>query len=292
MKAAALDLATIGLSVFPVGMDGRSPLVKRGCYAASSDTAQIADWWSRWPRANIALGCGPASGVLALDIDRHGDIEGPAALAELEAEFGRLPTTVQSATPSGGTHLLFLNPPGPPPQNRVGLKRYGADGSRRVYHGLDVRAKGASICLPPSRKASGGYAWVRSPFVTRLAPLPGWLLSLMLSEPPPREPSEPLQLDGSPERVARYVCAAIDGECGELARMKPGSGRNQRLFIAAARLGSLVGADVLRQTVAEEVLERAAADCGLIAEDGLRAVLLTIASGLKRGIETPRRVAA
>lgn len=95
---------------------------------------------------------------------------------------------------------------------------------------------------------------------------------------------------GSTDRLANYVAAAIDGECRELAAMPPNTGRNLRLFKAAARLGEVVGARLVPQAMVEEALEAAADDCGLVCEDGRRAVLATIASGLARGIAKPREV--
>ncbi len=275
--------------LFPVAGDCRSPLIAGGCHSATPHPAAVAKWRARG--FNLSLACGPASGVLALDIDRKGDVDGFAAFAELVGEFGPLPETVESITPSGGAHLLFAFPDGPAPANRVGIKRYAADGSRRVYRGLDVRGHGACICLPPSRKPGGSYAWRRPPSDARLADLPRWLLALFRSEPPPRPPAPPLNLS-SLAKTARYVCAAIDGECGVLAAMPKGSGRNQRLFIASARLGELVGAGLLLQDRAEDALERAASDCGLVREDGLGAVRATIASGIRRGAQNPREVGA
>lgn len=291
MREAVLDLLEAGLAVFPVARDGRTPLVAGGCHAASKDPAQINDWWGQWPSANVAIACGPASGVLALDIDRHGSADGFAALASLAGEFGDVPRTVKSQTPSRGAHLLFAYPEGAHPQNRVGLKRYDQDGGRRVYAGLDVRGAGASICAPPSVKPAGAYVWERCPFTSDLAPVPEWLLSLMLSEPPPR-PFKPVRVGSDSARAVRYVLAAVNGECADVAATAAGAGRNQRLFIAAARLGELVGGGLLPTDAAEGALERAAGECGLVADDGLRAVQMTIASGLKRGIANPREVAA
>lgn len=291
MRLEALRLAGFGWRVFPVAEDGRTPLVKGGCYAASCDPVKLNKWWGRWPTANVSLACGPGSGVLALDIDAKGAIDGFAALDELQREFGSLPETVTSRTPSGGRHLLFAYPPGPDPENRVGIKRYGADGERRVYAGLDVRAKGASVCLPPSARPDGRYAWERAPGEAPLATLPRWLGDLIRSEPP-RRPAKPLHVASEPSRVANYVCAVVNGACGDLAAMKPGTGRNQALFIAAARFGGFVGAGVLSQSDAERALEAAAEQCGLVSEDGWRSVRMTIANGLKRGVASPREVAA
>lgn len=282
--------ADLGWRVFPVAPDGRSPLISRGCHAGTLDADQLRTWWAAYPSANVALSCGRESGVLALDIDHKGSVDGFAALAELEAEFEPLPATARSATPSGGAHLLFRHPLGVSPSNRVGLKRYAADGSRRVYAGLDVRSDGASICLPPSRRTDGAYSWTAEPGVTALAPVPRWLLALMLSEPPARPPVPPLRAT-SADRLARYVAAAVNAECADLAACRA-PGRNLCLFQAAANLGEFVGAGLLPQGMAEDALERAAEECRLVAEDGLRAVRATIASGMKRGIANPREVAA
>ncbi|MEO8926407.1 MAG: hypothetical protein ABI306_04515, partial [Caulobacteraceae bacterium] len=118
---------------------------------------------------------------------------------------------------------------------------------------------------------------------------PDWLLNLI--DPPPviRPPRPPMRFR-SADRAARYVAAVVDGECREVARMGPASGRNHRLFRAGINLGSLVGASLIAESDAEGWLEAAADDCGLVREDGRRAVLATIASGLKRGIAQPREV--
>lgn len=287
MIASALAYAERGWLVFPVGLDGRAPLIEGGCHAAS-DAADVTAQWTRRPGANASLACGPASGVLALDVDRKGQVDGFAALDELQAEFSPLPETVRSRTPSGGLHLLFRHP-GVSPANRVGIKRYRSDGSRQVYRGLDVRAAGASICLPPSRRADGVYAWVASPETVALAPVPRWLLALMLSGPPARPPAPPLTLS-SVDRAARYVSAAVDRECGSLAGMGPSTGRNLRLFQAAANLGELVGAGLLPQSMAEGALEDSAHVCGLVRDDGLGSVRASIASGMKRGLANPREL--
>ena len=53
--------------------------------------------------------------------------------------------------------------------------------------------------------------------------------------------------------------------------------------------------DVVRELLRQSsrfALEAAAADCGLVRENGRRAVLATIKSGLQRGMSNPREVAA
>lgn len=105
----------------------------------------------------------------------------------------------------------------------------------------------------------------------------------------PSRSYEPLKISSS-DKAARYVAAAVNAECHELAAMAKNSGRNLRLFQASANLGTLVAAHLLPEQMALNALERAAQDCGLIQEDGVLAVRATISSGLKRGLQNPREV--
>jgi hypothetical protein len=274
MLAVAIHYARLGLAVFPVAGDCRTPLVKRGLYAAATTEGEVRRLLSGRPDGNISCACG-ATGVLVLDVDTKG-ADGLATLAELQRRWGKLPPTWRTRIPSGGLHIWF-KAPARRVRNRVGF-----------LPGLDVRCDGASVCLPPSRKPSGGYVWEVKPYSAALAALPQWLLALM--DPPP-PPSPPPRFLAAPLRTkARYVAAAVERECAAVAGMPPNSGLNQRLFVAAAWLGELVGADLLPADLAQRALEAAANDCGLVHDDGHRAFAATIASGLARGVQNPREV--
>ena len=58
--------------VFPIGRDCRTPLCAHGCYDASAERYEIDRLFQGRPDANVALACGPASGVFALDVDVKG----------------------------------------------------------------------------------------------------------------------------------------------------------------------------------------------------------------------------
>jgi hypothetical protein len=251
--------------------------VKRGVHGAATTEAEVRRLWSGRPEANVSCACGP-TGALVLDVDTKG-ADGPATLAELQQRHGQLPATWRTRTPSGGLHLWF-KAPARQVRNRVGF-----------LPGLDIRGAGASVCLPPSRKPSGAYAWEVKPYSAPLAMLPEWLLTLMDPPQPPRPQRPPSRLaSASLGAKARYVATAVERECAAVAGTPANSGRNHRLFLAAARLGELVGADLLGADLAERALESAAHDCGLVHDDGLPAVAATIASGLGRGIQNPREV--
>lgn len=256
----------------------------RGCHDASNDPAVIRALFDGHDDANISLTTGDISGVFVLDVD-VGSHDGKASLAAMQAKYGRLPPTVTARTASGGGHLYFVQPDRAL-RNRVNF-----------MPGLDIRTTGGSVPLPPSYrqgtpgKVDGAYEWVRSPFAHPIAQAPAFLLELVDPPPPPRPPREALRVT-STERTARYVIAAVDGECRALASTKAGGGRNLRLFQAAANLGELVGAGLLPQDQAESALEAAAYDCGYMAKAGPHQVRATIASGIRRGMAKPREVAA
>ena len=296
-EAAAVDYGSLlGWYVFPVGPDCRVPWTGdretrgHGYKDAQREPDAIRALW-RGRRTNIALACGPHSGVVALDVDVKDGALGDDSLAFLVRRFGELPVTWTTATPSGGRHYLFRHPDRAI-RNRVGLHIIEADGSKTKLAGLDVRASGGSIALPPSRKPSGPYRWLVDPADGGpLADLPGWLAEVFDPPPPPRRPPEPIRMTAL-DRVAKYVAAAINAECRDLASTARGAGRNQRLFMAAANLGEFVGAGLLSQAIAEDALEAAASDCGLWSEDGAHACRATIASGMTKGIANPRDVRA
>ena len=275
----ALAYGTVlGMHVFPVAPDCRRPLTEHGYKDASADPDQIERLWRQHPAANVAVATGKLSGIFVLDVDVKG-ADGLAALAGLEAANGTLPVTPTSLTPSGGKHLWFKQP------DRLLRNRVG------FAPGLDVRTDGGSVAAPPSKRHDGVYTWQIRPTQAPFAVAPDWLLELIDPPPVQRPPSAPINV-GSLDRMARYVASAIDTECAELAAMGPNTGRNLRLFQAAANLGQLVGAGLAPIGMVEDALEAAAQECGLTREDGRHAVLASIKSGLNRGLANPREVRA
>lgn len=84
------------------------------------------------------------------------------------------------------------------------------------------------------------------------------------------------------ERQLRYVRTILSRELPALACMQPGSGRNHATFRLVCRVGRWAHAGIIeRDQLVADVLD--ACECnGLVAEDGRKAVLDTIASGLAR----------
>ena len=108
--AMALDYAEHDIAVLPCNNSTKAPLTVHGCHDATTDAAQIKEWWATSPHAMLGIATGQISGLFVLDVDTHGDTNGYASLSALEAEHGELPDTYQVETPSGGRHYYFRYP--------------------------------------------------------------------------------------------------------------------------------------------------------------------------------------
>ena len=131
---------------------GKHPRTKNGVKDATTDHDTITAWMNRWPDAiNWAVACGHLSGLVVIDIDTRKN--GFASIEELEQNRyeGPLPNTRKASTGGGGRHLFYKYPTtGLPVGNRVGW-----------LPGVDVKANGGYVMLPPSSHISGGtYSWV------------------------------------------------------------------------------------------------------------------------------------
>lgn len=155
---------------------GKHPLLTDWPRRATTDPATIAAWWRKWPRANIGVALRGGHVVLDVDPRNGGDDE----LADLEHQYGPLPPTPIALTGSGGVHYHFTAPPDTP--------------TVTLAPGLELKATGAQVVLPPSRSAAGWYRWDAAAHVADLplAPLPDWLLAL--ARPGQRRPGQSREL--------------------------------------------------------------------------------------------------
>lgn len=250
---------------------GKHPRTQHGLKEASSDLATVEKWWRRWPDANVAIVTGAASGLVVLDIDGyHG---GDDTLAELVAENGPLPSTLQVITGGDGMHYLFAHP-GEEIRNTAGKK---------LGQGLDVRGDGGYIVAAPSLHVSGKrYEWVDVDVAP--APLPGWMLDKLrkptgvTSPPKILAPISPPAAGGTP-----YGLEALARELADVRAAGQG-GRNAQLNESAFVLGQLVAGGELEEALVVAELTAAAAAVGL----GEGEIAKTIASGMGGGKERPR----
>src|SRR5215207_7978420 len=142
---------------------GKHPTTPLGFNDASSDPKRIAEMFARWPGDNVGHKTGRASGTVIIDVDpRNGGME---TLGRLQAEHGYFPPTRLHVTGGGGFHFALRYPES---VNKVP--------SRPIGPGVEVKADGAGVVLPPSNHASGGKyeVLVDAP----LAPLPSWIVEM------------------------------------------------------------------------------------------------------------------
>jgi len=177
---AALAYARAGWPVFPLHnkkpFELVSPGVKSHGYKdATTDEETIYTWWTYHKGATIGLATGSVSGVIVLDIDPP---EGYYNLKRLQTTYSPLPDTRRSRTGNKGLHYFFEYPSdGNTYRNAVGLNN---------HEGVDIRATGGYVVLPPS-KLYGRLAYKWANPLTPFAPLPTWLSALMISERQQRE---------------------------------------------------------------------------------------------------------
>lgn len=143
------------------GSPGKHPWTRHGIKDATSDQQEIAAMFAERPGANVGLATGKDSGVVALDLDTwHG---GGQSLTDLETQYGKLPPTRLDQSQKD-LHWLFSFP--------QHLERLP---SRVVAPGLELKADGAGLVLPPSR---GVYSYYSVLIEGPMAPLPQWIVDL------------------------------------------------------------------------------------------------------------------
>jgi hypothetical protein len=237
LRRAALQLAAKGIPVLPLWPRGKTPRLRNahpdgdplrgicrgdcgqqghGLYDATCDPERVWWWWSTWPISNIGVPTGPASGILAVDLDGE---EGEASWAGLERDHGQV-ATVEVLT-GRGRHLLFAWPDGCALTNSSGLL-----GPR-----VDTRGVGGYVVAPPSVHPTGrAYAYARPGPGAPQTP-PTWLLEA-LEPPAPAATPTPNPPGGY---VGRGVPSGLPAHLQRLARSTPDRrGRGAYHLIATA----------------------------------------------------------
>jgi hypothetical protein len=284
---AAIAYGARGWAAFPVagvrpdgrcmcgggcGSPGKHPLTPHGLSDATIDSERLRAWGRRWRGANIGVATGPASGIVVVDVDlaKGGD----ASLAKLLASGFVLPATLTARTGGGGLHLVYCHPDVPLRNTAGRLPGAGP------LQGIDLRAEGGYVVVPPSRHASGArYGWEDPGAPT--AALPGWMRELPRRPESGRESPRRRGLNGS--SGSRYGLAALDRELRRLASSPAGT-RNHELNRAAFVLGTLVGSAELDEGLVVGELTRTGLGIGL----GEREVAATVRSGITAGLARPR----
>ena len=296
----ALRAARSGLPVYPVNPTPYkphkgAPLSRHGRSEATTDEAQIREWWALWPDAMPGMATGTESGLIVLDIDPPGLQHFEALLHELGCETAADLSPCRTLTPRTGLHLCFEYEPGTTPATRAG----------DIAPGIDTRGLGGSIVLPGSIRRDGRrYQWqggcrtfhdaprmprhllflatfnardrqliAETPELADLhkAPATDWikLLQRWRSEQAAKLAERAgMSADDNPDRMRRYALSALRNEAQSLAERT--DGRRTGLFMRACAVAKYVVHAVLSDDEFKAAFVAAANANGSIARYGQR----------------------
>ena len=269
---AALRYAARGWAVFPIFPGKKRPLgrlVPHGLNDSTTDADLIRSWWADTPAANIGIATGKASGLAVVDVDGE---TGKRSWEALLVGRDPLLPTLTSRTPRGGYHLVYQRP-------EAGFK----NSTSALADKVDTRGDGGYIVAPPSVAHGKAYQWDDED--ARVALLPAWVLPAMAPKEVEYDRGTPVEADMTErdrKRLEAWSRGTLRDRCSRLATTAEG-GRNQRLFSAAADVGSCIAAGGIDAAQAVAELRSAAQAAGLKPGETKK----TIESGLKKGAAEP-----
>lgn len=286
---AALDYVRRGWPVFPLhgvrddrctcgrkdcSSPGKHPRTRHGLKDATTDAETVRIWWQRWPHANIGVATGGPSGIVVVDIDL------PLALDSLDRVLNKLPRTLTGLTGGGGLHLLYRARSGQGLRNRASALPGMPD-----LPGIDLRADGGYIVVPPSIHASGNrYEWLDP--AADIVDAPAWLQEPPRHETPAAPQSPPRYSSGD---GTAYGLAAFDNALASL-RCAPIGQRNHTLNRVAFSLAQLVAGGELLESAARSALLGVALAVGLEEPESRQTIDSAFAAGLTHPRVAPHRL--
>lgn len=152
LATAAVEYINIGVLIVPL-----KPKSKRqfgyDCFREPLRTEQeVVEVWNHFPTANIAaLTSCKYNNWIIIDVDMKFGVSGVDSLKKIIMDNGlNIPETCVAKTGTGGFHYYF--------KNVSGEKIKSSNGK---ILGIDVRANGAYVVLPPSIHKNGNeYEWI------------------------------------------------------------------------------------------------------------------------------------
>lgn len=155
---------SIGWVVMPIVENEKKPFLKNWTEITSNEYTR--DKFK--DNSNLGIIMGKYSDIMCIDIDVK-KTDGIATLTELEKEYGELPSTVTSETPSGGIHYYFKYHKGIRNRKKIGV-------------GIDIQCDGTQTLEAPSIVNGERYEWIISPFEHEVAQLPPKWLEFLCQE--------------------------------------------------------------------------------------------------------------
>ncbi len=242
-------------------------LTCHGFYAATTDPERIASMITTVGSGQLAVRTGAASGLVVVDVDpAHG---GSESLDRLMAGW-LVPPTTHVFTGSGGLHLYYHHP-----GQRVPSRPLPG------YPGIDVKADGGYVVLPPAVHPRTGqaYRWAESgrgveempPALVDACHAPSAPPLVTASTPGERAPVQTRGAGGisHPDKLLTAILATV--------ATAPVGKRRTTLYGAARGVARMIAAGAIEQAAGVAALTEA----GREAEQTEREIRAAIAGGLR-----------
>jgi len=241
LGSVALRFQALGYAVLPLGFTSKRPHPEytHGVNWATTDPAMVPAIWSRSRMAGIGVACGQVSRLMVVDLDVKGGEDGPGSFGQFLVTTPGIPTTVVSASPSGGFHVWLRTPPGWPVPTRTG-----------ILPGVDLAGDGHYVVVPPTEvMVDGEDGQVRLPY--------RWTYGCPCSVPP--APQWFLEWAGTAVGTGRAAQGGGTGASVDLERLQaeglPVGGRNTELHRLACSLFRRYGATPAGMGIVRQAIE-------------------------------------
>ncbi|KGO25673.1 hypothetical protein Q757_08230, partial [Oenococcus alcoholitolerans] len=144
LKQWAIRYARKGLYVLP--MHDKQPMISFADQPAMRP-GEVADFWDRYPAANIAL---RTVQFFVVDIDKHPEANGFESLKKYpHPEY--FPDTLTQQTATGGIQLFYMKPKNVEVEQNIGWLK-----------GVDIKAHVNNyVLVAPSVRNEHAYKWIR-----------------------------------------------------------------------------------------------------------------------------------
>ena len=267
-------LALLGWRLHPASRHSRAACFSDAAMLATCDLERLGRWSGEYPRCGWRV-IMHGSGIWALDVDvptaRHKH-DGIAALRDLVAVHGPLPTRPTTRSGGGGLALFF---------SHDGEPIIGKGGHPAL--GIDPRRGRQSVAVPPSVHPDTGcpYRWLVAPWELAPPPAPAWLLRLVappLLPPLPDSPARPLD---APEGRRRYALAALR-HAADRAASAPQGRRNDTLNAETFGLTRFMAEGVLGAAEIATAMAYAGRQAGLLPHEVKGTLTSALAAGMRR----------
>lgn len=260
------------------------PSGQRDALSSTGNQAQLARWRPGW-----AIMAAMGGKVAAGDVDPRngGDVGRVRQL--LDGLGVRVYAEVETPGPGSGRHFYVAGHP-----------ELASAHNLTGWPGIDIQSYGSLLFLPGTQRPKWGGAGYKIIFdnLEALADggdpdgaeaLAGWLAEHR-STREEFEPSPPWDGKLFDQRQSAYMGSMLMRMHSEVAAMPKDSGRNTAVYNRALAVGNYVAGTGLDEDYAIKILLDACNHNGLINEDGERAVLATVRSGIRNGKTRSRAV--